>query len=77
MNGNIGIVALLLTGLALGAKQPDPLPRVAVTCPAGYHRSGSYCVPTSGTARNAMPRVGYTCPPGYSRNGAYCLETKK
>ena len=76
MNGNIGIVALLLTGLALGAKQPDPLPRVAVTCPAGYHRSGSYCVPTSEKARDALPRSGYTCPPGYSRNGAYCLSLK-
>ena len=77
MNGNIGIVAMLLTGLALGAKQPDPLPRVAVTCPAGYHRSGSYCVPTSEKARDALPRIGYTCPPGYSRNGAYCLATKR
>ena len=76
MNENIGLVALLLTGLAIGAKQPDSLPRVAVTCPAGYHRSGDYCVPTSEKARDALPRIGYTCPPGYSRNGAYCLANK-
>ena len=77
MNEHLVLVALLMTGSAIGAKQPDPLPRVAVTCPAGYHRSGSYCVPTSEKARDALPRAGYTCPPGYSRNGAYCLATKK
>ena len=77
MNEHLLLVALLLTSSAFGAYQPDPLPRVAATCPAGYHRSGSYCVPTSEKARDAMPRIGYTCPPGYSRNGAYCQATKK
>lgn len=79
MNEHWLLIAILATGSAIGAKQPDPqpLPRVALTCPAGHHRSGGYCVPTSDKARDAMPRVGYTCPPGYRRNGAYCLATKK
>ena len=76
MNEHFLLVALLMAGPALSADRPDPLPRVAVTCPAGYHRSGSYCVPTSEKARDAMPRIGYVCPPGYSRNGAYCLSLK-
>lgn len=76
MNEHLVLVALLMTGSAIGAKQPDPLPRVATTCPAGHHRSGSYCVPTSDRAKTAIPRVGYVCPPGYSRNGAYCLSLK-
>ncbi len=77
MNEHFLLVALLMAGPTLSADRPDPLPRMAATCPAGYHRSGSYCVPTSDKARDAMPRIGYTCPPGYSRNGAYCLATKK
>ena len=78
MNEHWLLLALLTIGSAADAKQPEPqpLPRVTSTCPAGYHRSGSYCAPTSSTARDALPRVGYTCPPGYSRNGAYCLRTK-
>ena len=77
MNEHLVLVALLMAGPALSADRPDPLRRMAVTCPAGYHRSGSYCVPTAEKARDAMPRIGYSCPPGYSRNGAYCLATKK
>ncbi len=77
MNESWLLIALLTTGSAIGADRPDPLPRVATTCPAGYHRSGSYCIPTSDKARDALPRAGAGCPPGYSRNGAYCLATKK
>lgn len=79
MNENWILIALLTTGSAIGSQQPEPqpLPRVAITCPTGYHRSSGYCVPTSYSARDAMPRVGAVCPPGYSRNGAYCLATKK
>ena len=75
MNEHLVLVALLIPGIAAAELQP-PLPRVATTCPAGYHRSGDYCVPTSEKAKPAMPRVGTVCPPGHHRNGAYCLSTK-
>lgn len=76
MNESWLLIALLTTGAAIGADRPDPLPRVAVTCPTGYHRSNGYCVPTSDKAKTAIPRAGAVCPPGYSRNGAYCLSLK-
>ncbi len=73
------LTALLLvaaSALAMASVKAPPIPRVSATCPAGYHRSGGYCLPTTAKAAPALPRSGATCPPGYYRNGAYCLKLK-
>ena len=55
---------------------PMPLPYVG-TCPFGYYRSSSYCVPApAGATRPAIQREGNTCPLGYYRSGEYCVITR-
>jgi hypothetical protein len=50
-----------------------PLPYVG-TCPLGYYRSSSYCVPApAGATRPAIQREGNTCPLGYYRSNNYCV----
>ena len=52
---------------------PMPLPYVG-TCPLGYYRSSSYCVPSpDGLTKPAIQREGNTCPLGYYRSGEYCV----
>jgi hypothetical protein len=59
----------LLAAVSAGAQQP--LPKQG-SCPSGYHTSGNYCTPSSGSARPALPKVG-SCPSGYHTSGDYCL----
>jgi hypothetical protein len=53
-----------------------PLPYVG-TCPLGYYRSGSYCVPSpAGVTRPAIQQEGVSCPLGYYRSSNYCVLTR-
>jgi hypothetical protein len=61
--------AVLFAAVSAGAQQP--LPKQGA-CPSGYHTSGNYCTPSSGTARPALPKIG-SCPSGYHTSGDYCL----
>lgn len=82
MNTNHKCLKTVLTGLLLvttvvvAAHAPPPVARSGMTCPAGFHRNGAYCLPTTERARQAIPRTGTVCPAGYARNGAYCLGPK-
>lgn len=52
-----------------------PIIREGPTCPAGYYRSGVYCLPSSqDSTRDALVRSGPTCPAGFYRSGSYCLR---
>ena len=44
------------------------------SCPSGYHQSGNYCTPSSGSSRPALPKIG-SCPSGYHQSGDYCLAS--
>lgn len=75
----LGASVFFVSSLVL-AGSTTPITREGSTCPAGYYRSGSYCVPSSGgdsgyTSRTAVVRQGPTCPPGYFRSGSYCLDS--
>jgi hypothetical protein len=54
-----------------------PLPYVG-TCPLGYYRSGSYCVPSpAGVTRPAIQIEGASCPLGYYRSSNYCVRADR
>ena len=68
----------LAPALAAGflvAQQPvQPLPKVG-SCPLGYYRSGSYCVPSGGgNTRGAIEKSG-SCPLGFYSSGNYCVSS--
>ncbi len=44
------------------------------SCPSGYHQSGNYCTPSSGSSRPALLKTG-SCPSGYHQSGDYCLAS--
>jgi hypothetical protein len=65
----LACAASLALAPVAGAQQP--LAKQGA-CPSGYHTSGNYCTPSSGSARPALPKVG-SCPSGYHTSGDYCL----
>jgi hypothetical protein len=65
----IALVMVLTAPAAIAVAQPVPKQGA---CPSGYHTSGGYCVPSSGSARPALPKIG-ACPSGYHTSGDYCL----
>lgn len=66
------IIATLAPSMALA--QPMPQPFLSGSCPHGYTRSGSYCVPREG-AQEAIPLPpNGTCPWSWMRSGSYCLR---
>ena len=74
--------ALLLSLAAAGlanpvlAQQPvQPLPRVG-SCPLGYYASGSYCVSSPGSNREAIEKVGKSCPLGLYSSSSYCIKSR-
>jgi hypothetical protein len=44
------------------------------SCPSGYHQSGNYCTPSSGSSLPALQKIG-SCPSGYHQSGDYCLAS--
>jgi hypothetical protein len=64
---------LLLPSLAFALALPQPFH--GGSCPHGYGRSGSFCVPRAG-AQDAIPLPpNGTCPHLWTRSGSYCLRS--
>jgi hypothetical protein len=61
--------------LALLATLTQPLPKVGV-CPLGYYSSGSYCVPSRNTTRQAIEKEGSFCPLGWYSSSGYCVRSR-
>lgn len=64
----IGAIVLLLA-------ISQPIPRVG-GCPLGYYSSGSYCVPSRSTNREAIEKEGSYCPLGWYSSSGYCVRSR-
>ena len=67
------LIASALTLACAVAQAQQPLIKNGA-CPSGYHTSGNYCTPSSGSAKPAIAKVG-ACPSGYHTSGNYCLAS--
>jgi hypothetical protein len=65
------IATVLLPRLAITQQQQLPQPRQP--CPVGWMASGSYCIPGSDKAPQAVPKNGW-CPVGWRESGSYCIR---
>jgi len=76
LSWEFAIIAVLLPLLALTQPLPQPMPPgPGGSCPHGYSRSGSFCVPRQG-AQDAIPLPpNATCPHGWLRSGSFCLRS--
>jgi hypothetical protein len=64
----IGAIALLLA-------VSQPIPRLGM-CPLGYYSSGSYCIPSRGSDKEAIDKLGRSCPLGWYSSGEYCVRMR-
>jgi len=65
----------MLTATSLAQLAPMPLPKVG-SCPLGYYRSGSYCVPADrGTKREAIQKSG-SIPLCWYSSVNYCVRNR-
>jgi len=53
----------------------QPVPRLG-SCPLGYYSSGSYCVPSRSTNREAIEKEGNYCPLGWYSASGYCVRSR-
>ena len=68
----VAFAAILVFQIPVAVSQPaQPITKTGSSCPSGYYRSGSYCVPHK-KAKPAIERKGKDCPRGYYRSGNYC-----
>ncbi|MFM7548998.1 MAG: hypothetical protein ACKO8I_09010 [Cyanobacteriota bacterium] len=65
----------LAAGGALAQQPVQPLPRLG-GCPLGYYASGSYCLSSPGSKREAIEKVGSSCPLGWFSSGGYCIKSR-
>jgi hypothetical protein len=53
----------------------QPIPRLGM-CPVSYYSSGSYCIPSRGSDKEAIDRRGKFCPLGWYSSGEYCVRMR-
>jgi hypothetical protein len=64
----IGAIALMLA-------ISQPIQRVGM-CPLGYYSSGSYCIQSRGSDKEAIDKRGSFCPLGWYSSGEYCVRMR-
>ena len=65
----------MITTIALVLAISQPIPRVG-GCPLGYYSSGSYCIPSRSTNKEAINKKGGFCPLGWYSSGEYCVRMR-
>jgi len=61
--------------LALILAISQPIPRLGM-CPLGHYSSGSYCIPSRGSDKEAIDKRGGFCPLGWYSSGEYCVRIR-
>jgi len=65
----------MISAIALLFTVSQPVPRLGM-CPLGYYSSGSYCIPSRGSDKEAIDRQGRFCPLGWYSSGEYCVRMR-
>jgi hypothetical protein len=70
--------ALMMLFAAAALAEPLPVPKPpgpGGSCPFGYTRSGSYCVPSQHAQDAIAKPANGSCPFGWTSSGSYCLRS--
>ena len=65
----------MISAIALLLAVSQPVPKLG-SCPLGYYASGSYCVPSRSTNREAIEKEGNYCPLGWYSASGYCVRSR-
>jgi hypothetical protein len=65
----------MISAIALLLAVSQPAPKLG-SCPLGYYSSGSYCVPSRSTNREAIEKEGNYCPLGWYSASGYCVRSR-